>query len=339
MKHIHKKTKFAGANQASPPVFRPPKLGEMQYGASYSFLETLDLISDGPIQGLVNKNAEVVNGPDLLQGIYLNDSPVQVSLKSDSSKVNIADSSPTQADITGDITLTNFFNHLAESNPNDLIVEPTGQPTNFTGKAGLVAPDWSQFGTGNNSVHTFNTNSNASNGFVYGGVFYKQDDDDETKGKLNGTCVSVKNDFPRFGLFMGPEAADVKLVNQSGVKSVLERDTNENVVTKAKIKDYLIYSDLTDLTKSINTNKDSFASAGTITLTDGVYTFTNVAVNGFIQEVSNTDIVEDRVYRVFLITRLVRSKNVILSLAISLVAMAHLSLQQNPLQAVATLEN
>ena len=59
----------------------------MQYGASYSFLETLDLISDGPIQGLVNKNGEVVNGPDLLQGIYLNQSPVQVSLEGDSSKL------------------------------------------------------------------------------------------------------------------------------------------------------------------------------------------------------------------------------------------------------------
>ena len=306
MKHIHKKTKFAGANQASPPVFRPPKLGEMQYGASYSFLETLDLISDGPIQGLVNKNAEVVNGPDLLQGIYLNDSPVQVSLKSDSSKVNIADSSPTQADITGDITLTNFFNHLAESNPDDLIVEPTGQPTNFTGKAGLVAPDWSQFGTGNNSVHTFNTNSNASNGFVYGGVSYKQDDDEETKGKLNGTCVSVKNDFPRFGLFMGPEGSettdfnevDVKLVNQSGVKSVLERDTNEGVVTKAKIKDYLIYSDLTDISKSINTVDGAGNDSGTITFDNGVYTLTNTNTFAFIQETSNTNIVEDRVYRV-----------------------------------------
>lgn len=306
MKHIHKKTKFAGANQASPPVFRPPKLGEMQYGASYSFLETLDLISDGPIQGLVNKNAEVVNGPDLLQGIYLNDSPVQVSLKNDSSKVNIADSSPTQADITGDISLTNFFNHLAESNPDDLIVEPTGQPTNFTGKAGLVAPDWSQFGTGNNSVHTFNTNSNASNGFVYGGVSYKQDDDDETKGKLNGTCVSVKNDFPRFGLFMGPEGSettdfnevDVKLVNQSGVKSVLERDTNEGVVTKAKIKDYLIYSDLTDISKSINTVDGAGNDSGTITFDNGVYTLTNTNTFAFIQETSNTNIVEDRVYRV-----------------------------------------
>jgi len=308
MKHIHKKTKFAGANQASPPVFRPPKLGEMQYGASYSFLETLDLISDGPIQGLVNKNAEVVNGPDLLQGIYLNDSPVQVSLKSDSSKVNIADGSSTQADITGDITLTNFFNHLADSNPDDLIVEPNGQLTNFTGKAGLIAPDWSQFGAGDDSVHTFNTNSNASNGFVYGGVSYKQDDDEETKGKLNGTCVSVKNDFPRFGLFMGPEdgseltdfnkvPADVKLVNQSGVKSVLERDTNENVVTKAKIKDYLIYSDLTNISV-INTTAN-ISDSSTISLADGIYTFNGAGINQYIQDVT-ADIVGNstKTYRV-----------------------------------------
>ena len=322
MKHIHKKTKFAGANQASPPIFRPPKLGEMQYGASYSFLETLDLISDGPIQGLVNKNAEVVNGPDLLQGIYLNETPVQVSLESNLSNVNVADTSSTQANITGDITLANFFEHLNDSNPNDLIVEPTGQVTNFTGKAGLVAPDWRNFNVGNvaaslssDPVWTSNTNSFAENGFIYGGATFRQDEKDQDKGQLQGTCVSVKNDFPKFGLFMGPEfggeqtdfnkkSADVKLINQSGVKSVLERDTQSTFngkkgsVTFAKTKDYLIYSDLTDLTKSINTVDGAGNDSGTITFDNGVYTLTNTNTFAFIQETSNTNIVEDRVYRV-----------------------------------------
>ncbi len=326
MKHIHKKTKFAGAGKNIPgyedaarnkagaggggggPVFRPPKLGEMQYGASYSFLETLDLISDGPIQGLVNKNGEVVNGPDLLQGIYLNQSPVQVSLKGDSSKINIADSSPTQANITGDITITDFFQHLTDSNPDDLVAEPSGQLTNFTGKAGLVAPNWSFYGVGDDSVHTFNTNSSAPNGFIYGGVIYKQDEDEETAGTLKGTLVSVKNDFPKFGLFMGPEdgseptdfnkiPADVKLVNQSGVKSVLERDQNIGLVTKAEIKDYLIYSDLTNISV-INTTAN-ISDSSTISLADGIYTFNGAGINQYIQDVT-ADIVGNstKTYRV-----------------------------------------
>jgi len=58
------------ASAAKGPIYRPPRLGDMQYGASFSFLETLDLISDGPIEGVVNQEGRLVNDDgDLLQGI------------------------------------------------------------------------------------------------------------------------------------------------------------------------------------------------------------------------------------------------------------------------------
>ena len=55
-------------------------MGDLQYGASYSYAESLDLISDGPIEGLVNQNGILVTeGLRILQGIYLDDTPVAVT--------------------------------------------------------------------------------------------------------------------------------------------------------------------------------------------------------------------------------------------------------------------
>ena len=54
MSHILKKLQVAGARKKKkpkPPIYKPPAMGELQYGASYSYAETLDLISDGPIEG------------------------------------------------------------------------------------------------------------------------------------------------------------------------------------------------------------------------------------------------------------------------------------------------
>ena len=141
----------------------------MQYGASYSFLETLDLISDGPIQGLVNKNGEVVNGEEMLQGIYLNETPVAVTQKNFAT-ANIQENSSTVGSVTGATPFTVMFDHLSNSNSDDLIVAPEGQLTNFTGKAGTEAPNWSTINSAEHgAVHTFNTNSTVPHGIVYGG--------------------------------------------------------------------------------------------------------------------------------------------------------------------------
>ena len=334
MKHIDKKTRFAGANfkyskslarvrgqgaagtagaggGGGGPVFRPPKLGEMQYGASYSFLETLDLISDGPIQGLVNKNGEVVNGEQMLQGIYLNETPVAVTQKNFAA-ANIQENSSTVGSVTGATPFTVMFDHLSNSNSDDLIVAPEGQLTNFTGKAGTEAPNWSTINSAEHGdVHTFNTNSTVPNGLVYGGIVRNMTNDKSTS--MRGTVVSVKNDFPRFGLYMGGDKYSpygdgrnrddftedpprAILINQSGVASTLERKAAGKL--QAKQKGYLVYSDLTDISKSINTVDGAGNDSGTITFNNGVYTLTNTNTTAFIQETNNTNIVEGRVYRV-----------------------------------------
>jgi hypothetical protein len=82
MNHVLKKMQVAGAGKKKkpkPPVYKPPEMGELQYGASFSYAETLDLISDGPIEGLVNEWGDVMEGLNILKGIYLDDTPIAVS--------------------------------------------------------------------------------------------------------------------------------------------------------------------------------------------------------------------------------------------------------------------
>ena len=107
MRHLLKKLRFAGAGKRSrrraaasmpqrpttiiqrhtrvvyakpkPAVFKPPNIGQMTYGASYSFAETVDLISDGPIGGLVNADGVIANSQNILQGVYLDDVPVAIT--------------------------------------------------------------------------------------------------------------------------------------------------------------------------------------------------------------------------------------------------------------------
>ena len=87
MKHLLKKLSIAGAGKGGkkpkPPIYKPPVMGELQYGASFSYAETLDLISDGPIEGIVNANGKTVDGLEMLQGIYLDDTAVAVTTDSD----------------------------------------------------------------------------------------------------------------------------------------------------------------------------------------------------------------------------------------------------------------
>ena len=86
MKHLLKKLSIAGAGgkggKPKPPIYKPPVMGELQYGASHSYAETLDLLSDGPIEGIVNAHGELVNGLNILQGIYLDNTPVAVTSES-----------------------------------------------------------------------------------------------------------------------------------------------------------------------------------------------------------------------------------------------------------------
>ena len=94
MNHILKKIGIAGggkSQKAKPPIYKPPVMGELQYGASHSYAETLDLISEGPIGGIVNSHGHVVDGLNILQGVYLDNTAVAVTNNSSSREVTISE--------------------------------------------------------------------------------------------------------------------------------------------------------------------------------------------------------------------------------------------------------
>mgnify|MGYP003626670952 CR=1 FL=1 len=128
MKHLLKKLSIAGAggkgSKPKPPIYKPPVMGELQYGASHSYAETLDLLSDGPIEGIVNNHGELVDGLNILQGVYLDNTPVAVTSKS-AKKTNSLTSLETETinslnlelDSSAGVTyLSKFFQELAETN-------------------------------------------------------------------------------------------------------------------------------------------------------------------------------------------------------------------------------
>lgn len=128
MKHLLKKLSIAGAggkgNKPKPPIYKPPVMGELQYGASHSYAETLDLLSDGPIEGIVNAHGELVNGLNILQGIYLDNTPVAVTSESGrktnsltSLEVETINSLNLELDNSGGVTyLSQFFQELDQTN-------------------------------------------------------------------------------------------------------------------------------------------------------------------------------------------------------------------------------
>ncbi len=81
MRHINKKTIVEGAGLFSkpkpkPPILRPPKLAGFRQIASYAVAEIIDLISDGPIDGLVDQNGKLLSD-DIFKGIYLDNTPIR----------------------------------------------------------------------------------------------------------------------------------------------------------------------------------------------------------------------------------------------------------------------
>ena len=85
MKHLEIKNSIAGAkgkgggSKPKPPVLKPPQIGDYSVAASFSYSESVDLISDGPIEGLVNSNGYVLTPEAYMQGVYLNDTQVELT--------------------------------------------------------------------------------------------------------------------------------------------------------------------------------------------------------------------------------------------------------------------
>ena len=87
MNHLSRKKKLYGAGSkqptVKPAVLSPPKIGDFQFGASFSYIETLDLISDGPIEGLVDTKGNVLSDANISRGVYLDGTAVSVATEDD----------------------------------------------------------------------------------------------------------------------------------------------------------------------------------------------------------------------------------------------------------------
>lgn len=84
MNHFIKKKIIAGAGGKEKPkpkaaVLSPPDLGRFEIASSYSIADIIDLISDGPIEGLVNQNGADVTNTAMLQAVYLDNTPIEIS--------------------------------------------------------------------------------------------------------------------------------------------------------------------------------------------------------------------------------------------------------------------
>jgi hypothetical protein len=90
MRHINKKTLIMGAGKGAPKpkpaILKPPKIGGFKSMASYSVAEIIDLISDGPIDGLVDQNGKILE-KDIFKGVYLNNTPIQNTENSNSTPI------------------------------------------------------------------------------------------------------------------------------------------------------------------------------------------------------------------------------------------------------------
>ena len=81
MKHISNKLLFQGGGKSKPkpkpPILKPPEIGDFHILNSYSVAEIIDLISDGPIEGLVNPSGQVLQDGSILQGVYLDNTAIE----------------------------------------------------------------------------------------------------------------------------------------------------------------------------------------------------------------------------------------------------------------------
>lgn len=63
-----------------PPTLNPPKLGALSALTSYSYSESVDALSEGPIEGLVNQNGQYIDGNRIFEGVYIDDIPVKKTI-------------------------------------------------------------------------------------------------------------------------------------------------------------------------------------------------------------------------------------------------------------------
>jgi len=253
----HSRTARGGGGGASGPIYRPPKLGDMQYGASFSFLETLDLVSDGPIEGVVNQQGRLVNDDgELLQGVYLDDTPVAVTTEPLIEEANVGGSAVTRS-LAGTIPLKTFFTEMLANNSDDLRVNPLGQQVNSDGD---LAPNWN-YSTQQKNVFTVQAGKAAPNSFALAQVARIKKGqpvgniDGEIEGgltpfngELKATTLSLRNDFTDVHLFMGrksilghDDVEKVPVYSDTSPLTVVERNSSKS--RQAQRRSYFFYTD------------------------------------------------------------------------------------------------
>lgn len=116
-----------------PPTFRPPKLGDLQAISSYDYVENIDLISDGEIDGLVSPNGEYVDNIRLFEGIYLEDVVVRQAVDSESlTVIQSYDLSFIGSAFQNKFYSNNQFIETSVSNLNDLAGSNSNNSVSFS---------------------------------------------------------------------------------------------------------------------------------------------------------------------------------------------------------------
>jgi len=72
-----------------PSVLAPPQFKNIDTISSFSYAEMVDLISDGPIEGLINKNGKKVYDENIFEAIYLDDTPIKETSSEYTVEINI----------------------------------------------------------------------------------------------------------------------------------------------------------------------------------------------------------------------------------------------------------
>ena len=80
---------YCNASDVTPRVFRRnirgnynPSEEDKEKLQSTAFVKSLDLLCEGPIEGIVDATGKLVEGNDILKGVYLNEVPVQLTTNS-----------------------------------------------------------------------------------------------------------------------------------------------------------------------------------------------------------------------------------------------------------------
>jgi hypothetical protein len=157
MKHLIKKNKLTimgaggGPKQQPPPppptvtqypsVLAPPQFGDISSINSFSYAEIIDLISDGPIEGLVNKNGKKIYEENIFEGIYLNDAPIKETSSLKTQKVSISFLKTILKDFWSDNK-----NTFAEKNRSD---NPLGKDKSTSSIDGMVQSVYRTINVGN----------------------------------------------------------------------------------------------------------------------------------------------------------------------------------------------